>query len=301
MSEDLSNEQEAINSIYGEHTFEKATDQGSHQYLLAMPQQNTTLRLLFPPCYPEEPPQILGTVTTGQSSQKGYGTKVLAHARGAIDHVFIPGAVCIFDLLHELDRNSGCNPLFKHDHSPLDGAALIHDEDISLSNIASQASGLSSAVPPPEWTMSSTITLKKSVFVARACSVISQSAPKTALEHLLANNKRVARATHNITAYRVRRPISSAADASRREIIYQDCDDDGETAAGGRLLHLLQVMDLWDVFVVVSRWYGGVQLGPDRFRLISQVAREALVEGGWSKGGKPGDKESHESHWHRHD
>lgn len=34
----------------------------------------------------------------------------------------------------------------------------------------------------------------------------------------------------------------------------QDCDDDGESAAGGRLLHLLQVADAKNVVVVVSRW-----------------------------------------------
>ena len=56
---------------------------------------------------------------------------------------------------------------------------------------------------------------------------------------------------------------------------YQDYDDDGESAAGGRLLHLLQLMDVWNVVVVVTRWYGGVHLGPDRFRLINAAAREA--------------------------
>lgn len=34
----------------------------------------------------------------------------------------------------------------------------------------------------------------------------------------------------------------------------QDCDDDGETHAGGRLLHFLQIVDVINVAVVVSRW-----------------------------------------------
>ena len=78
------------------------------------------------------------------------------------------------------------------------------------------------------------------------------------------------------------------------------------------MAHLLQVMGVWDVLVVVSRWYGGVKLGPDRFaplclfrplpcvvgggntatradfmrrfRLINAAAREALVMGGFVKG-----------------
>lgn len=61
----------------------------------------------------------------------------------------------------------------------------------------------------------------------------------------------------------------------------QDNDDDGETAAGGRLAHLLQIMDVWNVCVVVSRWYGGVKLGPGRFRFINMAARDALVRGGF--------------------
>jgi hypothetical protein len=63
-------------------------------------------------------------------------------------------------------------------------------------------------------------------------------------------------------------------------VTYQDCDDDGETAAGSRLLHLMQLMDLWDVMVVVSRWYGGVKLGPRRFAVINAVARDAFVRAG---------------------
>ena len=33
--------------------------------------------------------------------------------------------------------------------------------------------------------------------------------------------------------------------------------------------------------IVVSRWYGGVHLGPDRFRIINETARDALVKGGF--------------------
>lgn len=47
----------------------------------------------------------------------------------------------------------------------------------------------------------------------------------------------------------------------------QDYDDDGEAAAGGRLLHLLQMTDARNVCVVVSRWYGGILLGPSRFAI----------------------------------
>lgn len=35
--------------------------------------------------------------------------------------------------------------------------------------------------------------------------------------------------------------------SEQRQLFDQDCDDDGESAAGGRLLHLLQIMN-------VGRW-----------------------------------------------
>ena len=56
----------------------------------------------------------------------------------------------------------------------------------------------------------------------------------------------------------------------------QDHDEDGENAAGKGLLHLLQVTRAANVCVVVSRWYGGIHLGPDRFKVINNVARDLL-------------------------
>lgn len=67
--------------------------------------------------------------------------------------------------------------------------------------------------------------------------------------------------------------------------MYQDSNDDGETAAGGRLLRQMQLMDLWDVMVVVSRWFGGHQLGSKRFRFINKVARDSFIKGGLVKSG----------------
>jgi putative IMPACT (imprinted ancient) family translation regulator len=62
----------------------------------------------------------------------------------------------------------------------------------------------------------------------------------------------------------------------QRSACLQDYDDDGETAAGARMLHLLQVADCRNVVVVVSRWFGGVLLGPSRFTFINNAARMLL-------------------------
>jgi putative IMPACT (imprinted ancient) family translation regulator len=71
-----------------------------------------------------------------------------------------------------------------------------------------------------------------------------------------------------------------------------DCDDDGETAAGSRLAHLLEILELENVLIVVSRWYGGTLLGPDRFKLINQAARDALEKAGFLDDDKADSKPS---------
>ncbi|XP_014668504.1 PREDICTED: protein IMPACT-like isoform X2 [Priapulus caudatus] len=113
---------------------------------------------------------------------------------------------------------------------------------------------------------------RKSTFQAHLSSVSDLNQVKKVMITLLAN-KKIAHATHNIMAYRL-------FDAAKSSFL-QDCDDDGETAAGGRLLHLLQILDVRDVMVVVSRWYGGVLLGPDRFKHINNCARGILQQHGY--------------------
>jgi len=115
---------------------------------------------------------------------------------------------------------------------------------------------------------SETITVKKSTFQGHGAVVFTLDDVKKVLKKLK-QNKKVSQATHNIVAYRL---------AGVKENTYiQDYADDGEIHAGGRLMHLLQIMDVKNVVIVVSRWYGGILLGPDRFRLINNVAREAVL------------------------
>jgi hypothetical protein len=111
---------------------------------------------------------------------------------------------------------------------------------------------------------------RKSKFIARATAVHSVQEVKQFKINLL-QDKHIAKATHPlISAYRI---------SAQNGTVNADCDDDGEDAAGGRLAHLLQMCHVQDAVVVVSRWYGGIQLGPDRFKHISRVARQALELG----------------------
>ena len=108
---------------------------------------------------------------------------------------------------------------------------------------------------------------RKSTFQAHFARVTSMAEVIAFRENLLADRK-IARATHNIFAYRFTDAQSG--------LIHHDCDDDGESAAGGRLAEILRLMDADGVAVVVSRWFGGILLGPDRFKFINNAARNLL-------------------------
>ena len=307
MSEDLEHEFEAINSIYGDDTLSKSSEQGI--YVLSLPSHSVSIRISFPPTYPHKLPGIAGVQSTGTDTRKGFGTHVLEIAEQVLWDVYTPDSVCLFDLIQELEAR-----LITCYYKEKKEAAAAEEEEEEEETKEKKKKKKKKLSPPdhflepeghqarkhplhdlqpvqdgpnplpapsyvPHWHLSQTVTEKKSAFLARACHVQCPATVRYAMSHLLGTDKKVRKATHNITAYRVR-------DLGLTGVTYQDCDDDGEAAAGGRLLHLLQVMDVWDVLVVVSRWYGGVKLGPDRFRLINQVGREAVMEGEWMKRGK---------------
>jgi putative IMPACT (imprinted ancient) family translation regulator len=52
--------------------------------------------------------------------------------------------------------------------------------------------------------------------------------------------------------------------------------DDGEAGAGALILKMLEREAVLDRIIVVTRWYGGVQLGGDRFAHIATCTRAAL-------------------------
>ncbi|XP_004702971.1 protein IMPACT isoform X1 [Echinops telfairi] len=113
------------------------------------------------------------------------------------------------------------------------------------------------------------ITDRRSTFQAHLAPVVCLQQVKMVLSKLY-ENKKIANATHNIYAYRIY--------CEDKQTFLQDCEDDGETAAGGRLLHLMEILNVRNVLVIVSRWYGGILIGPDRFKHINNCARNILLE-----------------------
>lgn len=123
---------------------------------------------------------------------------------------------------------------------------------------------------------------RKSVFQGHCAKIYRPYHINVMLEKLK-ENKKIENAFHNMYAYRIDKNDKDAIIATKSSIIDQDCDDDGEQAAGGRLLSLLSILNVVNVIVVVTRWYGGIQLGPARFKHINNAARDALVKGGFVK------------------
>ncbi|WRT65005.1 uncharacterized protein IL334_001946 [Kwoniella shivajii] len=118
---------------------------------------------------------------------------------------------------------------------------------------------------------------RKSTFIGQAVKVTDEKEIPLIIHELL-SDKKISKAAHPaIFAYRLVRDVGGQAG----KVYNTDYDDDGETAAGSRLKHLLEILELENVLVVVTRWYGGIHLGPDRFKHINQAARDALEIGGF--------------------
>ncbi len=89
---------------------------------------------------------------------------------------------------------------------------------------------------------------------------------RAGIEDFLAELKRAkkfAKATHNTWAC-----VLSDGGAVK--------NDDGEAGAAAVILKMLERAELRDHIVVVTRWYGGVHLGGDRFAHVVTAVRSYL-------------------------
>ncbi|TPX18083.1 uncharacterized protein E0L32_011853 [Thyridium curvatum] len=124
--------------------------------------------------------------------------------------------------------------------------------------------------PTPTWSVSQPVTLKSSTFVARAAAITDASQRSKMLADLMAANPKLQTATHNAWAYRIK--LYSGASFMR-----EDSFDDGEAGCGDLLLRVMREVSAVDTIVVLTRWYGGIMLGPDRWRLMRDCATGALA------------------------
>ena len=112
-----------------------------------------------------------------------------------------------------------------------------------------------------------TIIDRASIFQAHAIKIKDKKEAEFYKKCLL-TQKKIKKATHNITIYRFINEETKQ--------ITEDYNDDGEDGAGYRLLGVVQKMKLVNLFVMVSRWFGGVLLHQDRFKRINDSAKNLL-------------------------
>lgn len=110
------------------------------------------------------------------------------------------------------------------------------------------------------------VTDRRSKFIATLFHVESEEDVGNALKTLM-KKKKYLKATHNIYAYRLKTKDSKIIEKKK---------DDGETGAGIRILNLLQKNNVINILIIVTRWYGGIHLGSDRFKHIVNAAKEVL-------------------------
>ncbi|XP_069695439.1 protein IMPACT-like isoform X2 [Periplaneta americana] len=244
---------EALSSIYGNEW--KTEDEANRAYSIRIEEgtQSAVLYITVPADYPSaSPPQYqLSAPTLSAQDKQTISTQ--------LDEVYLEniGETVIFQWVEKVRE------LLQQ----LQLQASSEEEECVVDLPTECSDTKTKSTAGPEIIHGDTITDRKSVFQGHAAFVFSAEEVSLVLEELY-KNKKVANATHNIYAYRIYKEDTKCS--------VQDCNDDGEAQAGGRLLHLLQILGLQNVMVVVTRWYGGVHLGPDRFRHINNAARQVL-------------------------
>jgi len=103
---------------------------------------------------------------------------------------------------------------------------------------------------------------KGSKYAVSGGAVHSADDAKAFIKKLI-TKKKYARATHNTWAVIL-------SDGTQIK------NDDGESGAGVIILRMLEREQLFDHIIVVTRWYGGVHLGGDRFRHVQSCVNAYL-------------------------
>ena len=107
--------------------------------------------------------------------------------------------------------------------------------------------------------------IKKSIFITTIYHVSSQEEVQS---HLLKIQEEFRKATHNAYAYRIGNPT-----------LWEESSDDGEVkgCAGKPIMNILQKQEITNTLVIVTRFYGGVKLGPGGLiRAYSKSAAELI-------------------------
>jgi len=259
---------EALSSIY--ENCLKIDSNTSYSLVIREGSLEASLSLSLPPDYPSISPP------TYQLSAPFLRGPMRQQLSGQLEQIFLEnlGECVVFLWAEEIRTFLQTTALEEFDKDTgVDGLCDAVEDALTIEALNENC---------PEIVTGDTLEDRRSVFQGHTARVKSVDEVRRVLAKLMGNRK-IANATHNMYAYRIY--------CDKKKTLLQDCDDDGEDAAGGRMLHLLEILDAEDVLVVVSRWYGGTHLGPDRFKHINNVTRQVLDKAGHikprlEKGGK---------------
>ncbi|OQR90397.1 impact-like protein [Achlya hypogyna] len=257
--EQQADELEALQAIYGDD-FAWAVESGEGQksFFMTVP-GDFCLQLLvhLPATYPSQEPPIAEVyesfgVTTAERDE------LVADLHAIYERS--NGQVCLYEWIESAREKFGAYTSFEPESlatAEVDWDFVAHEAPEALVTLAAPFLASIKTGEP--------ITDRKSTFQAHAVAVTSVQQVNEFVEFLLQDRK-IARATHNMLAYRIVAGTN----------VIKDCDEDGEHGAGNKMSHLLEMLHAENVAVVVTRWYGGIQLGPDRFKHIANATRNVL-------------------------
>ena len=122
----------------------------------------------------------------------------------------------------------------------------------------------------------SSFSVQGSEFMGYASPAEQVDAAETFVDEI---REQHADASHNVPAYRVRTGDETMGDHMLRE--YSNDDGEPSGSAGNPMLNVLQGQELENVVVVVTRYFGGTELGVGGLvRAYSRATKEAIETAG---------------------
>ncbi|KAG1782965.1 ribosomal protein S5 domain 2-type protein [Suillus placidus] len=308
--ESVASEIDILQSIYGDHAIHlhhsspgsprsgipnhSSSASGAIRYEVSLnlpSHEDISIRILvsIPPTYPTSSPpqlQLLSRYIGAFGVDSSLFGSILRTFISVSGVEWTPESVCVFDGLQnvlerceawyedKLNRETA-GELLREDAHTRNHVLVEPDEPLASSSVTDELKDrvpLDTALPEDiKIVEAEPIVDRKSIFIGRACRISDPSQVPLVLNNLM-SERQISRAAH---------PIINAWRCQVGSVLHQDNDDDGETAAGSRLAHLLSILEINNVLVVVTRWFGGIHLGPDRFKHINHAARNALELGGF--------------------
>ncbi|KAL6890765.1 hypothetical protein GGI43DRAFT_415688 [Trichoderma evansii] len=141
--------------------------------------------------------------------------------------------------------------------------------ETSSANAGKSSSTVTSTSSDNVWATSKSLSSKGSVFIAHAAPLTSPSM-RSGLMKILFNKYPDLEKTADHVAWAVRTSFGGSS------LVQEASFDDGEAGCGKFMLELLREANITNTTVVLARWYGGVMLGPDRWRLMRECLNDAL-------------------------